>query len=50
MKLSINDLIKHFETFKTRVVEYKPAVPADMDASWADVSAANVEWQPISAR
>lgn len=48
--ISINDLIKRFEERlgKRAMVEYKPAVPADMDASWADVSKARqmLEWQP----
>ena len=48
--ISINDLIKRFENLlgKRAVVEYKPAVLADMDASWADVNKARsiLGWEP----
>ncbi len=48
--ISINNLIKRFETALGRqaAIEYKPAVAADMDASWADVGKARdlLGWQP----
>ena len=48
--ISINDLVGMIETHlgKKAVVKYQPAHPADMNASWADVSKAKqvLNWQP----
>lgn len=48
--ISINDLIAKFERVhnKTARVQYYPGNPADMSASWADVSKARqlLGWQP----
>ncbi|MDO9546231.1 MAG: GDP-mannose 4,6-dehydratase [Pelolinea sp.] len=48
--ISINDLIKKFETAigKPAKIEYSPANPADMSASWANVEKAKrlLGWSP----
>ena len=48
--ISINDLVHTFETLlgKKAKLEFLPANPADMNASWADVSKANklLDWVP----
>jgi nucleoside-diphosphate-sugar epimerase len=48
--ISINDLVHTFETLlrKKAKLEFLPANPADMNASWADVSKANklLGWVP----
>lgn len=48
--ISINDLVGMIEARlgKKAVVKYQPAHPADMNASWADVSKAKqvLNWQP----
>ena len=48
--ISINDLIKKFEAAigKTAKIQFFPAHPADMSASWADVSKAKklLGWSP----
>lgn len=48
--ISINDLVGMIETRlgKKAVAKYQPAHPADMNASWADVSKAKqvLNWQP----
>jgi nucleoside-diphosphate-sugar epimerase len=48
--ISINDLVKKMESLlgKKAALQYLPAHPADMNASWADVSKARemLGWQP----
>jgi len=48
--ISINDLVKKMEMLlgKKASIEFLPAHPADMNASWADVSKARemLDWQP----
>lgn len=48
--ISINDLIRKFEKAigKQALINYYPAHPADMSASWADTSKARIllDWQP----
>ncbi|HAF61113.1 MAG TPA: nucleotide sugar epimerase [Anaerolineaceae bacterium] len=48
--ISINDLVKKMESLlgKKASIKYLPAHPADMNASWADVSKARelLGWQP----
>jgi len=48
--ISINDLVKKFETAigKSARIEYSPAHPADMSASWANVEKAGrmLGWSP----